>query len=255
MADESRMTAYGGTLWFGYPAANPLATCLADPDRAVERFLLGSAQPYLDPQVFEAVTADITQPLPTPLAAPAPTPALAPGFVPDADEAFGVQFARPADWEQCQVTALSRVYCVAGPPTENPVAPPAFYFTLLPPGFMNEGASAYNWWSPEELAAAFAAGAGEQFTSHRVPAGYEQYHTYTRVADATVDGFNAIVVENERPWAIAAGAKDRRVLIRLGQSTLVLGTYYGTAEELRDFEEVVAAFRIGTMLRTGPAQP
>ena len=249
MADESRMTAYGGTLWFGYPAANPLATCLADPDRAVERFLLGSAQPYLDPQVFEAVTADITQPLPTPLAAPAPTPALAPGFVPDADESFGIQFTRPASWEQCQSTALSRRYCVTGPPTENPVAPPAFYFTLLPPGFMNEDASAYNWLGPDELAAAIAAGVGGQFTSPRAPAGYEEYHTYTRLADATVDGFGVIVVENERPWGIAAGTKDRRVLIRLGQSTLVLGTYYGTEEELRDFEEVTASIKFGTLMR------
>lgn len=255
MADESRMTAYGGTLWFGYPGANPLATCLADPDRAVERFLLGSAQPYLEPQVFEAITADLVLPLPTPLATPAPTPTLAPGFVPDADEGFGVQFARPGDWEQCQVTALSRLYCVAGPPTENPVAPPAFYITLLPPGFMNEDASAYNWWAPDELAAAFAAAVGEQFTSPRAPTGYEQYHRYARLADVTVDGLSAIVVENERPWGIAAGTKDRRVLVRLGAGALVLGTYYTTDSELLIFEEVVAAFRIGTRLRAGPAQP
>ncbi len=250
MADESRMTAFGGTLWFGYPAANPLATCLADPDRAVERFLLGSAQPYLDPQVYEAITADLALPLPTPLATLAPTPTLAPGFVGDADEGFGIQFTRPASWEQCQATGLSRLYCVAGPPTENPVAPPAFYYTLLPPGFMNEDASAYNWWAPDELAAASAAAVGEQFTSPRAPAGYEEYHTYTRVADVTVDGFNAIVVENERPWAIAAGTKDRRVLVRLGQSTLVLGGYYGTGEELRDFEEVLASLQLGTIMRS-----
>jgi len=249
MADESRMTAYGGTLWFGDASANPQATCLADPDRAVERFLLGSAQPYLDPQLYQTITAGLALPLPTPLATPEPTPTVAPGFVSDADEGFGVQFTRPASWEQCQVTGLSRVYCVAGPPTENPVAPPAFYFTLLPPGFMNEDASAYNWWAPDELVAAFATLPGEQFTSPRAPAGYEQYHTYTRLADVTVDGFSAIVVENERPWAIAAGSKDRRVLIRLGQSTLVLGGYYGTGEELRDFEEVTASVKLGTLMR------
>jgi len=255
MADESRMTAFGGTLWFGYPGANPQATCLADPDRAVERFLLGSAQPYLDPQLYQTITADLALPLPTPLAAPAPAPTVAPGFVSDADEALGVQFTRPASWEQCQVTALSRLYCVAGPPTENPVAPPAFYITLLPPGFMNEDASAYNWWAPDELAAAFAAAVGEQFTSPRAPTGYEQYHRYARLADVTVDGLSAIVVENERPWGIAAGTKDRRVLVRLGAGALVLGTYYTTDSELLIFEEVVAAFRIGTRLRAGPAQP
>lgn len=255
MADESRMTAFGGTLWFGHPGANPQATCLADPDRAVERFLLGSAQPYLDPQLYQTITADLALPLPTPLAAPAPAPTVAPGFVSDADEALGVQFTRPASWEQCQVTALSRLYCVAVPPTENPVAPPAFYITLLPPGFMNEDASAYNWWSPDELAAAFAAAVGEQFTSPRAPTGYEQYHRYARLADVTVDGLSAIVVENERPWGIAAGTKDRRVLVRLGAGALVLGTYYTTDSELLIFEEVVAAFRIGTRLRAGPAQP
>jgi len=249
MADESRMTAYGGTLWFGYPGANPQATCLADPDRAVERFLLGSAQPYVDPQVFGSLTAGLALPVPTPLATPAPTPTLAQGFVLDADESFGVQFTRPANWEQCQATGLSRLYCVAGPPTENPVAPPAFYFTLLPPGFMNEDASAYNWWAPDELAAAFAAAVGEQFISTRTPAGYEQYHTYARLADVKVDGFSAIVVENERPWGIATGTKDRRVLVRLGQSTFVLGSYYGTAAELRDFEEVTASFKLGTLMR------
>ncbi len=243
------LTALNGTLWFGYAGANPKATCLADTGRAVERFLLGSAQPYLDPQVFNAITADLTLPVPMPLMTPSPTPTLAPGFVRDADEGFGVQFARPGNWEQCQVTGLSRAYCVAGPPTENPIAPPAFYFTLLPPGFMNEDASAYNWWSPDELAAAFATGIGEQFTSPRAPAGYEKYHTYTHLADVMVDGFSAIVVENERPWGIAVGTKDRRVLIRLGAGALVLGTYYRTEEESQAFEEVAASFKPGTLMR------
>ncbi len=252
-ADESRLTAYAGTLWFGYAGVNPRATCLADQGRAVERFLLGSAQPYLDPKIFNAITAGLVLPVPTPLVTPTPAPTLAPGFVRDADEVLGLQFTRPARWEPRQVTGLSRAYCVAGPPTENPVAPPAFYFTVVPPGFLNEDASAYNWWSRDELAAAFAAGIGEQFTSPRAPAGYEEHHTYTRLADVTVDGFSAIVVENERPWAIAAGTKDRRVLVRLVGAVLVVGAYYTIEEELRDFVEVVTSFRIGTTLRVRAA--
>ncbi len=70
MADESRMTAYGGTLWFGYPGANPQATCLADPGRSVERFLLSSAQPYLDPSLFDTIMAELGLPLPTPKVEP-----------------------------------------------------------------------------------------------------------------------------------------------------------------------------------------
>ncbi len=66
MADESRMTAYGGTLWFGYAPANPQATCLADTGRSVERFLLDSAQPYLDPSLFDTIMAELGLPLPTP---------------------------------------------------------------------------------------------------------------------------------------------------------------------------------------------
>ncbi len=250
LADESRMTVYGGTLWFGYAGANPQATCLADPNRVVERFLLGSAQPYLDPQLYETITADLALPVPTLLATPAPTPTLAPGFVRDADEGFGVQFTRPVDWELCQGTGLSRLYCPTSPATENPIT--GFYFTLLPPGFLNEDASAYNWWSVEDLATAFSTKIGGQFTSPHAPAGY---NTFTRLPDVVVDGFTGAVVESEPVWEAPAGTKDRRVLIRLGAGALVLGTYYATDSELLIFEEVVASFRIGPALRARAAQP
>lgn len=245
-ADESRLTAFNGTLWFGYPGANPQANCLADHGRAVERFLLGSAQPYLDSQVFNTITAGLALPVPTPLVTPSPTPTLAPGFVRDADEGFGVQFTRPVDWELCQGTGLSRLYCPTSPATENPIT--GFYFTLLPPGFLNEDASAYNWWSVEDLATAFSTKIGGQFTSPHAPAGY---NTFTRLPDVVVDGFTGAVVESEPVWEAPAGTKDRRVLIRLGAGALVLGTYYATEAELRIFEEVVASFRIGTTLRAG----
>lgn len=176
------------------------------------------------------------------------TPAVPSGWQREGDEALDVQFRRPESWEKCQDTELSRLFCEkVSAPGENPLAPPAFYMTLLPPGFMNEGATAYNWWSPDELAAAFNTAVGERFTSSQAPAGY---NSYTRLPDVMVDGFTGAVVESEPVWEAPAGTKDRRVLIRLGDAVCVLGTYYGTEAELHTFEQVVTSFRIGTTLRT-----
>lgn len=247
MADESRMTAYDGTLWLGYAGANPKATCLADDGRSVERFLLGTAQPYVDPQVFRTITAGLTLPTPTPLVTPSPTPTLAPGFVGDGYEGFDVQFTRPASWELCRVTELSRAYCVkASQPSENPIAPPVFYFTLLPPGFLNEDASAYNWWGAEDLKAAYKTEIGRQFNSLHEPVGY---NTCTRLPDVTIDGLPGLVVENESVWEARAGMKDRRVLIKMGEGALVLGTHYMSEEDLRTFEQVLASVRFGSIMR------
>lgn len=69
--DEGVRHAYSGWVWRGSPAAmNPQITCLLDPGREVERRLLSSAQPYLEPGLFEALTAELSLPLPTPKVEP-----------------------------------------------------------------------------------------------------------------------------------------------------------------------------------------
>lgn len=173
------------------------------------------------------------------------------GWQREGDEALDVQFLRPQSWEMCQATELSRLFCEKTSPGESPLAPPVFYITLLPPGFMNEDATAYNGWSPDTLAAAFGAEIGGQFTSPHAPAGY---NTYTRLPDVTVDGFTGAVVEGEPVWEAPAGTKDRRVLIRLGDAVCVLGTYYVTEAELRTFEQVVTSFQVGPALRARASQ-
>ncbi len=249
--DAGTLIAADGTVWSGDAATNPDALCLADPDRGVERFLLSASQPYVDADTFNLITTLIAEPLPTPLVTPTPTPTLAPGWAAYGDEALDIQFKHPETWEIITRTPWSLVYGEkAAPQGENPALPPPFWVTVLMPNFDNADASAYNYWTPEEVNQAWDTPVGGTFTSPHAPQGY---NTYTRLADTTVDGFPAILVENRSVWETPSDTRDARVLVRVGGITVAFGSYYRNEQEYVAFTRVLESVKFGSALTTSGA--
>ncbi len=88
--------------------------------------------------------------------APAPTPS--PGTAPNtptsgqthADPAYGFTLTYPAQWEICQTTEHSRLFCLTQTEPRGPGFP-VFYVSIIPAGFTNPDASVYNFIAEEKL--------------------------------------------------------------------------------------------------------
>jgi hypothetical protein len=244
--DAGMLVAADGYVWAGDAASNPDALCLADPQRNVERLLLSSSQPYVDADTFNLLSTLLPEPLPTPLVSPTPTPTLAPNWVMYGDEGLDIQLRHPDVWEVGTTTDLSRVWqmkAAASESGEAPMAPPPFWVTILPPNYDNADARAYNFWSAEETAQAWNTRVGETFVNAHAPEGY---NTYTRLADITVDGFPAAVVESQRVWEMPAETRDARVLVKVGGMTVAFGSYYQDEAEYVAFMRVLESVKFGS---------
>jgi len=68
-----------------------------------------------------------------------------------------------------------------------------------------------------------------------------EFSTYTRLTDMPVAGEMGAVIENTRVWEGGPETKDRRVLVRHGTATYMLGVYYEKAEELEAFHAILAS--------------
>jgi hypothetical protein len=190
---------------------------------------------------------------PTNTAAPSPTPAaptatlaqptLAPATAtaPAAgetysDPAWGYSFNVPAGWEACTVTENSRVYCRAQTEPSGPSFP-VFYVTVMPAGFTNDQAEAYNYLPEADVRALVGLAPGE---SHVLEGNDPEYATFARLPDTAVAGQAGATIENSRVWEGGPDTVDRRVLVTRGDRTYMIGAYYETPEELAAFEAALA---------------
>ena len=189
---------------------------------------------------FDAIARSLRPLGPAPSGTILPTPtALAGADVTYTDAPLGFSVVVPAEWELCQNSGFSRLFCRKQAAAGGP-AFPRFYVTVLPLGFTNEDASAYNFLSEEDVKALMALPVGQSFATEILP----DYSTFTRVPDTTVSGLPAVVVENAKVWEGEADTKDRRVFVKLATSTYMFGTYYRTEAELGEFERVLEGVRI-----------
>jgi hypothetical protein len=153
--------------------------------------------------------------------------------------ALGVSLVIPAEWELCTNTDLSRLFCRKQAELGGP-AFPRFYLTVLPSGFTNEDASAYNFISEDVVKAVMGLPVGQSLATNALP----EYSTFTRLPDTTVGDLPAVVIENARVWEGGPNTKDRRVLVKVGAAIYMLGTYYETTDELAEFEQALAGVTI-----------
>jgi hypothetical protein len=113
---------------------------------------------------------------------------------------------------------------------------------VIPSGFDNADASAYNFLREDALQGLMSMEVGSSKAAEAIP----EYSTFTRLPDLSTGGQNFVVIENSRVWEAPAGVKDRRALLAAGGKIYMLGTYYETAEELAAFEAVLEQFRLST---------
>jgi hypothetical protein len=230
LSNEYRLRIYAGLVRWGDPW-NPeaVATCRTDTDNQVARFLLASGQARMPEGVYALVASEVERPdVPT-------------DWLPYADDVFGFSLMHPPSWELTQQTEQSRLFSLKQTELPGPTFP-VFYVTVMPEGFTNEQAEAYNFWNAEEVASALALEVGVSGEIHGAP----EYNIYTRLRDVTVDGEPGVVVESGHVWEGTSDTIDRRVLVVRNGTTYMLGTYYSTPEELQAFEQVVGTFKFET---------
>jgi hypothetical protein len=237
LSNEYRLRVYAGLVRWGDPW-NPeaVATCRTDTDNRVARFLLASGQAHMPEGVYALVASEVEGPSAVPA-----------DWIPYADDVFGFSLMHPPSWELTQQTEQSRLFNVKQTEPTGPTFP-VFYFTVMPEGFTNETAEAYNFWNAEEVAAALALEVGATGEIHGAPG----YNTYTRLPDVVVDGVPGVVVESERVWDGEPDTRDRRVLVVRGDTVYMFGTYYKAPTEsrvseqilaVREFEQVLTSFK------------
>jgi hypothetical protein len=55
-------------------------------------------------------------------------------------------------------------------------------------------------------------------------------------------------LDNPTVWEMPRGTQERRVLVKVGEWTVMFGAYYATPEELATFEQVLASVRFGSLM-------
>jgi hypothetical protein len=166
-----------------------------------------------------------------------PTVSIAEGWIALSEPELGYQLAYAPDWELSTTTPFSRVFSQSG--AEGPSFP-VFYVTVAPNGFTNAQAEAYNFVAAETLQGLWNQAIG----SSAALDGNPDYSTFARLENTSVNGRDAVVIENSRVWEGGQDTKDRRVII-LGQDKVyMLGTYYDSPDDLENFQKALDTFRI-----------
>jgi hypothetical protein len=243
--------------------ADTATTIAVAPTIAAELTAPPMAEPMSIPAATTVPTHTSTAVLPTvapsdraPTVAPGLTtpPAAPAGWSTYSDAALGVSLAIPPEWELCQNTGQSRLFCLKQAEPTGP-AFPRFYVTVLPQGFTNADASAYNFISEEHVKALMALPVGSSRATNDLPA----YSTFTRLADTTVNDLPAVTIENSKVWEGGPDTKDRRALVTVGTSVYMFGTYYETPAQIEAFGRVLGGVRIaaagGSTPEVGAACP
>jgi hypothetical protein len=154
----------------------------------------------------------------------------------------GYSLAFPSEWNACQETRYSWTFCDIQEDPKWMGRPLRLYVSVFPKDYTNEDWEVYNFIPTETIRAYLALPIGE---SRPKIAGSPRpdYISYTRLANQTVAGMTAAVIENSKLWGIPSGTKERVVLMITEDTTYILGMYYTTLEQLVLFEQVLDTFR------------
>jgi hypothetical protein len=159
------------------------------------------------------------------------------GWIAVSEPELGYQLAHAPDWELTTTTPYSRVFTRRG--TEGPSFP-VFYVTVVPNGLTNEQADAYNFVAAETLRSLASLAIGSSTAFDAIP----DYSTFTRLENTSVNGREALVIENSQVWEGGQDIKDRRVITPGQDKVYMLGTYYDSPDDLENFQKALGAFQI-----------
>ncbi len=115
---------------------------------------------------------------------------------------------------------------------------PTFYISVIPDGFWQNGAI-YNYPKADFLTILFSISVGQLKAIY--PGDLARWNTWTRLSDTIIDENNASVFENSQVWEYRG--KEKRVFVKKTGFTYMIGSYYQTDDESKNFNQILQTFR------------
>ena len=117
---------------------------------------------------------------------------------------------------------------------------PHLYISIIPDNYKNTN-EIYNYMSLDSINKIFSINNGESIEAQSWP--YAEYSTFMKLATMRVLGADAVVVENKNVLK-GDGRVNRMILLRNGNNTILIGSYYKSQEELDTLRMFLESLRM-----------
>lgn len=117
---------------------------------------------------------------------------------------------------------------------------PLLYISLIPDGSENTS-DIYNSMPKDKISKFFSMRDGDTLETQSWP--YAEYSTFKKLAAVPFAGTEAVVIENKNVLK-GGGRVNRRILVRNGTNTILIGSYYKSQLELDTFKQFFESFKI-----------
>lgn len=74
----------------------------------------------------------------------------------------------------------------------------------------------------------------------------DQYFTFTRGEDTTIDGTETSVFKNTEPWEFLKGTTETRYILEKNDMIIILGAYTGDSLDLKTATSIIQTFTTGS---------
>jgi hypothetical protein len=117
---------------------------------------------------------------------------------------------------------------------------PHLYISIIPDNYKNTN-EIYNYMSLDSINKIFSINNGETIEAQSWP--YAEYSTFMKLTTIRVLGTDAVVLENKNVLK-GDGRVNRRILLRNGNNTILIGSYYKSQDELDTLRMFLESFRM-----------
>ena len=117
---------------------------------------------------------------------------------------------------------------------------PHLYISIIPDNYKNTN-EIYNYMSLDSINKIFSINNGESIEAQSWP--YAEYSTFMKLATMRILGTDAVVVENKNVLK-GDGRVNRMILLRNGNNTILIGSYYKSQEELDTLRMFLESLRM-----------
>jgi len=105
----------------------------------------------------------------------------------------------------------------------------SFYITVIPDSLSEKDADAYGYnYLTDSVNEMLALDIKESKVIGSAKTMYDEWYTYKRLANKSIDGEEAIVILNNKPWESPANQSDKRCLINKSNRLYMIGALYGS---------------------------
>lgn len=137
------------------------------------------------------------------------------------------------------------------PSEQGPGVGPAnfIYVSFVPSDLRNNNDGLVYNYNPDQIKKLEELEIGESVSVADAGIGQDEWYTYTRVDDTTIDGTAVKVYENNKPWEFPAGTTETRYILNKNGEIYLMG-YYTGGEGVADSIDPRQAYRTIHTLKT-----